>query len=89
MAVVKEGQLRAVVPQVVRVMEMEQVLEAQAVAVPAVMHSRPTSDVIPVTQVKQTTKMPLRWRFAAVFILLLVFTPTLAALLWTYLQRRY
>lgn len=85
----KEGKLRAGLPQIVRVMEMEQVLEAQVAAVPVVVHSLTTSDVIAVPQTKPAAKVRLRLRFAAAFILLLVFTPTLAALLWTYLQHRY
>jgi hypothetical protein len=41
------------------------------------------------TTEQRSPKSSVRLRFAAVFVLLLVFAPTFAAMLWLYLKHRY
>lgn len=68
---------------------MEQALEAQAITAPRSVHTLTKVDVVSAPAIKKTQKVRLRWRFAAAFILLLVFAPTLAMLVWTVLKNRY
>lgn len=72
-----------------RVMEMEHVLEASVATAPVIAHPVTAVSVVQNTQEKRSPKFRLRLRFAAVFMLLLIFAPTFAAMLWMYLQHRY
>lgn len=68
---------------------MQDLLEAPVAGAQVLVGTTAPAEVAKSKQQSQTQKARLRFRFAAAFILVMVFAPTLAAFIWTYLQRRY